>query len=632
VSAFPPIGDYGFLSDCETAALVGPNGNVEWLCLPRMDSPSVFGSILDRDAGSFRLGPADVSVPAARRYIPGTMVLETSWETRMGWLVVRDALCVGPWHHDSERSQSHRRSPTDHDADHVMVRLVECVQGSAEIKLECEPAFDYGGLAADWEYTGSGYGEAMARSEGMNLQLRLVTDLRLGFEGPRARARTTLHEGEKAFVAMGWSTHGMPTNYQEAASAVARTCRFWQEWLKHGTFPDHPWRSYLQRSALTLKGLTYAPSGAMIAAATTSLPETPGGNRNFDYRFSWIRDSTFMLWALYTLGFDEEANDFFYFVADMAEAEEGQLQIMYGIGGESKLEEQELEHLSGYEHSRPVRIGNGAYNQDQHDVWGAVLDSIYLHTRSRDQLPDRLWPIIKQQVQAALANWREPDRGIWEVRGDPKHFTSSKLMCWVAADRGARLAYIREEEAIAARWRAAADEIHADICANGVDARGVFVQHYETEALDASLLLMPLVRFLPPDDPRIRATVLAIADELTVDGLVLRYRVDLTDDGFQGEEGTFTICSFWLVSALAEIGELARARSLCEKLLSMASPLGLYAEQLDATTGRHLGNFPQAFTHLALINAVVHIIRAEQQLELGLVARDPQMERMQTGV
>jgi alpha,alpha-trehalase len=632
VSAFPPIGDYGFLSDCESAALVGPSGNVEWLCLPRMDSPSVFGSILDRDAGSFRLGPADVNVPAARRYIPGTMVLETSWETRMGWVVVRDALCVGPWHHDSERSQSHRRSPTDHDADHVMVRLVECVQGSAEIKLECEPAFDYGGLAADWEYTGSGYGEAVARSEGMNLQLRLITDLRLGFEGGRARARTTLHEGEKAFVALGWSTHGVPTNYLEAASAIARTCRFWQEWLKHGTFPDHPWRSYLQRSALTLKGLTYAPSGAMIAAATTSLPETPGGNRNFDYRFSWIRDSTFMLWALYTLGFDEEANDFFYFVADMAEAEEGQLQIMYGIGGESKLEEQELEHLSGYEHSRPVRIGNGAYNQDQHDVWGAVLDSIYLHTRSRDQLPDRLWPIIKQQVQAALANWRDPDRGIWEVRGDPKHFTSSKLMCWVAADRGARLAYIREEEEVAARWRAAANEIHADICANGVDERGVFVQHYETDALDASLLLMPLVRFLAPEDARIRATVLAIADELTVDGLVLRYRVDRTDDGFSGEEGTFTICSFWLVSALAEIGELGRARSLCEKLLSLASPLGLYAEQIDATTGRHLGNFPQAFTHLALINAALHIIRAERALELGAMARDPEMERLRTGV
>ncbi|HEY2602537.1 MAG TPA: glycoside hydrolase family 15 protein [Thermoleophilaceae bacterium] len=632
VSAFPPIGDYAFLSDCQTTALVAPNGNVEWLCLPRMDSPSAFGAILDRDAGGFRIGPADVNVPAARRYIPGTMVLETSWETRMGWVIVRDALSVGPWHHETERSQRHRRSPTDHDADHVLLRLIECVQGSVEIKVECEPAFDYGGLAADWDYGGTGYNEAVASSEGMDLRLRLVSDLRLGFEGPRARARTMLHEGEVAFVALGWSEHPLPESYEQAAEWLGRTGRFWQEWLKHGSFPDHPWRTHLQRSALTLKGLTYAPSGAMIAAATTSLPETPGGDRNWDYRFSWIRDSTFMLWALYTLGFDEEANDFFYFVADVVEAAEGDLQIMHGIDGESQLDEQELEHLSGYDHARPVRIGNGAYDQRQHDVWGAVLDSIYLHTRSRDQLPDRLWPIIKSQVQAALANWREPDRGIWEVRGEPKHFTSSKLMCWVAADRGVRLARIRDDAATAERWQAAADEIHADICANGVDSRGVFVQHYDTEALDASVLLMPLVRFLPPDDERIRNTVLAIADELTEEGLVLRYRVDETDDGFSGEEGTFTICSFWLCSALVEIGELARARGLCEKLLSYASPLALYAEQLDPLTGRHLGNFPQAFTHLALINAVVHIINAERQLELRALAREPELDRPGTGL
>jgi GH15 family glucan-1,4-alpha-glucosidase len=595
-----------------------------------MDSPSVFGSILDRDAGSFRLGPADVSVPAGRRYIPGTMVLETSWETRMGWVIVRDALSIGPWHHETERSRSHLRSPTDHDADHVLLRVIECVQGSAEIKLECEPAFDYGGLAAEWEYAGPGYNEALAKSEGIDLSLRLVTDLRLGFEGPRARARTTLHEGQVAFVALGWSEHGIPQSYEEASAWLARTMRFWQEWLKHGSFPDHPWRTYLQRSALTLKGLTYAPTGAMVAAATTSLPEAPGGDRNWDYRYSWIRDSTFMLWALYTLGFDEEANDFFYFIADMAEAEEGQLQIMYGIGGESRLEEQELEHLTGYDGARPVRIGNGAYDQDQHDVWGAVLDSIYLHTRSRDQLPDRLWPIIKRQVETALKRWREPDRGIWEVRGDPKHFTSSKMMCWVAADRGARLAEIREDVAAAARWQAAADEIHADICEHGVDERGVFVQHYETTALDASLLMAPLVRFLPPDDARIRATVLAIADELTENGLVLRYRVGETDDGFASEEGTFTICSFWLVSALAEIGEVTRARALCERLLSFASPLALYAEEIDAASGRHLGNFPQAFTHLALINAVVHVIRAEQQLELRALAREPETDRLST--
>ncbi len=631
-SAFPPIGDYAFLSDCETTALVAPNGNVEWLCLPRMDSPSVFAAILDRDAGGFRVSPANVNVPAARRYIPGTMVLETSWETKMGWVIVRDALSIGPWHHQTERSQSHRRSPTDHDADHVMLRLIECVQGSVEIKLECEPAFDYGGLAADWAYGGSGYTEALATSEGIDLQLRLVTDLRLGVEGPRARARTMMREGDVAFVALGWSEHPLPTSYEEAATWLARTGRFWQEWLKHGTFPDHRWRSHLQRSALTLKGLTYGPSGAMIAAATTSLPETPGGDRNWDYRYSWLRDSTFMLWGLYTLGFDEEANDFFYFVADVAEAEEGQLQVMYGIGGESHLQEQELEHLSGYDHARPVRIGNGAYDQRQHDVWGVVLDSIYLHTRSRDQLPDRLWPIIKRQVEAALTHWRDPDRGIWEVRGEPQHFTSSKLMCWVAADRGARLARIRADEAMAARWEAAAAEIHADICANGLDERGVFVQHYETKALDASVLLMPLVRFLAPDDPRIRDTVLAIADELTEEGLVLRYRVQETDDGFSGEEGTFTICSFWLVSALVEIGELARARGLCEKLLSYASPLALYAEQIDAVTGRHLGNFPQAFTHLALINAVVHIIAAERRQDLHALAPEPELNRPAEGL
>jgi alpha,alpha-trehalase len=610
-SPFPPIADYGFLSDCETCALIAPSGNVEWMCLPRLDSPSVFGAMLDRDAGGFRLGPAGVTVPGAVRYLPGTLVLETSWETRTGWVVVRDVLCIGPWHHNEERSHTHRRSPTDYDADHVLLRTVRCVQGWAEIHLDCEPVFDYGGLAAEWAYTGSGYNEAGAGSEGMELKLRLVTDMNLGFEGPRARARTILHEGEAAFAALGWTEHPLPATSAEADERLVRTAHHWQEWLKQGTFPDHPWRTYLQRSALTLKGLSYAPTGAMVAAATTSLPETPGGERNWDYRYTWIRDSTFMLWALYTLGFDWEANDFFYFVADLVEAEEGELQIMYGIGGESRLDEYELDHLSGYGGARPVRVGNGAYRQRQHDVWGAVLDSIYLHTRSRDQLPDRLWPIIKRQVAGALEHWREPDQGIWEVRGEPRHFTSSKLMCWVAADRGARLAQLREDRDQAERWRAAADEIHSDICAHGLDERGVFTQHYDTPSLDASLLLMPLVRFLPADDPRIVATVKAIAEELTEDGLVLRYRVEETDDGLTGEEGSFTICSFWLVSALCEIGELERGRALCEKLISHASALGLYAEEIDPRTGRHLGNFPQAFTHLALINAVMHVIRAE---------------------
>ena len=614
-SPFPPIADYGFLSDCETTALVAPSGNVEWMCLPRMDSPSAFGAILDRDGGGFRLGPADLEVPAARRYLPGTMVLETSWGTRGGWVIVRDALLIGPWHHESERSTTHRRSPTDYDADHVLLRLVRCVNGEAQVNLDCEPVFDYGRRHVDWEYSGPGYHEALATAEGCDVRLRLTTDMNLGIEGPRATARTLMHEGDTLFAALSWSEHRPPQSYDEAYERLVWTAHHWQHWLDHGEFPDHPYRTFLQRSALTLKGLSYAPTGAFMAAATTSLPETPQGERNWDYRYTWIRDSTFALWGMYTLGFDWEANDFFYFIADVAEAEEGRLQVMYGIGGEARLEEEQLTHLSGYEGARPVRVGNGAYNQEQHDVWGAVLDSVYLHTKSRDHLPDRIWPIMKKQVEDAIEHWAEPDRGIWEVRGEPRHFTSSKMMCWVALDRGARLAEMREEAELARRWQGIAGEIREDVCANALDDRGVFCQHYETEDLDASVLLMPLVRFLPPDDERIKQTVLAIADELTHDGLVLRYRTGSTDDGLSGEEGTFTICSFWLVSALVEIGELVRARALCEKLLGFASTLQLYAEEIDPRSGRHLGNFPQAFTHLALINAVMHVIRADETEE-----------------
>jgi GH15 family glucan-1,4-alpha-glucosidase len=499
----------------------------------------------------------------------------------------------------------------------VLLRLVRCVNGKVQVNLDCEPSFDYGRSVARWEYDGPGYHEAVARGEGVETELRLTTGMRVGFEGPRATARSLMKEGETLFVALSWSEHPPPHAYEEAYGRLVWTAHHWQHWLDHGEFPDHPWRTYLQRSALTLKGLSYAPTGALVAAATTSLPEAPGGERNWDYRYTWIRDATFMLWGLYTLGFEWEANDFFYFLAEIAETEQGKLQIMYGIGAESELPEERLDHLSGYEGARPVRVGNDAYRQEQHDVWGAILDSFYLHTKSRDQLPERIWPILVKQVESALANWREPDHGIWEMRGAPQHFTSSKLMCWVAADRGARLAEIRGDLEYAARWQSAADEIKADICAHALDERGVFCQHYGADALDASVLLMPLVRFLPPDDERIRKTVRTIADELTVDGLVLRYRTDETDDGLSGEEGTFTICSFWLVSALVEIGEVSQARDLCEKLLSYASPLQLYAEEIDPRSGRHLGNFPQAFTHLALINAVMHVIRAEQGTEVS---------------
>jgi GH15 family glucan-1,4-alpha-glucosidase len=611
-SPFPPIAQYAFMSDCEVGALVAPTGNVEWLCLPRPDSPSVFGAMLDRSAGGFRLGPSEVMVPAGRRYLPGTLVLETTWQTPTGWLIVRDALCIGEWYHNEHRSQNYRRSPGDYESDHCLLRTVRCVSGTVELQLRCEPVFDYGRVDAHWEYTSEGYGQARASGPGVQCPLRLSTNLRVGFEGRAAHARTRLSEGDDVFVALAWAEKEPPLRWEEASDWMWRTGECWRVWLNHGTFPDHPWRVHLQRSALTLKGLSYQPTGALIAAATTSLPETPGGERNWDYRYSWIRDSTFALWGLYTLGFDAEADDFFYFVADVCD---DALQIMYGVGGERELEEHELDHLSGYEGARPVRIGNAAYKQQQHDAWGAFLDSVYLHAKSRDYLPERVWPLLVRQVEQAINHWHLPDRGIWEVRGEPKHFTSSKLMCWVACDRGARLARLHDEPDLAETWQKVADEIHADICEHGVDERGVFVQHYDTTALDASLLLMPLVRFLPASDERVRATVLAIAEELTVDGLVLRYRVEETDDGLSGEEGTFAICSFWLVSALSEIGEHGRARELCERMLGFASPLELYAEEIDPRSGRHLGNFPQAFTHLALINAVMHVISADDRRE-----------------
>ncbi|MEX2421641.1 MAG: glycoside hydrolase family 15 protein, partial [Actinomycetota bacterium] len=422
-SPFPPIAQYGFLSDRDVQALIAPSGNVEWLCVPRPDSPSLFASMLDRSAGHFRLGPADATVPAGLRYVPGTLVLETTWQVRTGWLIVRDALLVGPWYDDTKRAVAYQRPPDDHEAEHILLRTIRCVNGHVELSLDCEPSPDYGRANLTWEYEGEGYGRAVARTDGSDVPLRLTTDLRVGFEGRRAHASTTLRDGDDRFVALSWSDHEAPQAYEDAADRMWRTQEYWREWLNHGEFPDHPWRIYLQRSALTLKGLTYAPTGALMAAATTSLPETPGGERNWDYRYSWIRDSTFALWGLYTLGFDTEADGFFEFVADRCE--DGQeLQVMYGIGGERDLNESTLDHLSGYEGAKPVRIGNGAFDQKQHDVWGALLDSVYLHAKSRDRMPERVWPIVVAQVEKAIEHWREPDRGIWEVRGEPKHFTS----------------------------------------------------------------------------------------------------------------------------------------------------------------------------------------------------------------
>jgi GH15 family glucan-1,4-alpha-glucosidase len=608
-SPFPPIADYAFLSDCHTGALVAPDGAVDWLCVPSFDSPSVFGSLLDREAGAFRFGPFGVTHPTARAYEPGTNVLVTTWMTPSGWVLVRDALTIGPWEHE-DRVTPHTRPPADDDADHMLVRTVECVDGRVDVELVCEPVFDYGRAPAEWTLVDGGRHSADAAGAGTTF--RLTTDLALGVEGSRVRARHVLEAGGRAYCALSWAEElAAPQDAAEAEARIAATTRFWREWLGRARIPDRRFRQPVQRSALAIKGLTYMPTGATVAALTTSLPETPGGERNWDYRYTWMRDTTFTLQALHWLGLDWEADEFMEFVADVEPTEDGSLQIMYGIDGRRDLTESTLDHLSGYAGARPVRIGNGAFGQRQNDVFGAVLDSILVHTRRSERLPRRLWPIVESQAECAAKVWREPDQGIWEARGKPQHYVSSKLMCWVALDRAAALAGIRADPERESSWRAAADEIRDDVLAHGVSERGVLRQHYDTDSLDASVLLAAMFGFLPGDDERMRKTVRAIADELTEDGFVLRYRTDETDDGLSGKEGTFLICSFWLVSALAVVGELQEARDLMERLLRIASPLGLYAEEFDAATGRHLGNFPQAFSHLALIEAAARIIVPE---------------------
>ncbi len=613
-SPFPPIADYAFLSDCHTGALIAPDGAVDWLCVPRFDSPSIFGSLLDRQAGAFRFGPYGINVPSEIAYEPGTNVLRTTWKTPSGWVVVRDALTMGT-RSGEDAVTPHTRPPADDDADHTLVRTVECIDGQVEVELVCEPIFDYGRVVASWTLEHAD-GHA-AEATGGDLRIRLQTDLAMGAEGERVRARHVLNAGDRAFCSLSWG-HDLagPADVDEAQARVDATVRFWRNWLGRARIPDHRWRHPIQRSALVVKGLTYMPTGATVAALTTSLPETPGGERNWDYRYTWMRDSTFTLQALHWLNLDWEADEFMQFVADVEPNDDGGMQIMYGIDGRRDLTEQTLDELSGYAGARPVRIGNGAFDQRQNDVYGAVLDSILMHTRRSQRLPRRLWPIVQSQAECATRVWREPDQGIWEARGAPQHYVSSKLMCWVALDRASKLAQIGGDPELAQTWGKTAEEIREDILDHGVSDRRVLRQHYDTDALDASTLLAPIFGFLPGTDELMHASVLAIADELTENGYVLRYKTEETDDGMSGKEGTFLICSFWLVSGLAIVGEEQRARDLMERLLRISSPLGLYAEEYDVDTGRHLGNTPQAFSHLALIEAAGRIILAERIAEL----------------
>ena len=564
---YPPIESLAFLSDGVVTALIGPDGSVEWLCLPRMDGPSVFGAILDRGAGHWRVGPAGGPLATSRRYLPGSLVLETTWVTDTGTLVLIDALTV-------DRSGR---------PDSCLVRSVHCLGGQVAVEVDYAPAPDYGRGAAG--------------------PFGLESDL-------AGTTRETISAGDVRTLVLDWSQGSDRGHPAEGPWRTAATEAYWNDWLTRGEIPHGPTRPLLERSALTLKGLIHVPTGAVMAAATTSLPETPRGGRNWDYRYTWIRDGVCTMAALQDLGFLDEAHAFLGFIADRLDA--APLQVMYGIGGETELPESTLDHLEGYGGARPVRIGNGAVHQRQHDMWGWLVHLIERDMRLRDApVDDRTWTIVQRMAAEATAAWREPDQGIWEIRGAPRHFGSSKLMAWVALDRAAGIADRRGDAAAGARWRGEADMVSEDLLRLGVDERGVFTQAYGAPALDASALLVPLMGFLPASDARVRSTVLAIADELTQDGLVLRYRPDEAYDGVSSaEEGSFTICSFWLVSALARIGETARARTLLERLAGFASTLGLYAEEIEPATGRHLGNTPQAFSHLALIGAVLDLERA----------------------
>ena len=437
-SPFPPIAEYAFLSNCHTGALVAPDGAVDWLCVPRFDSASVFGSLLDRGAGSFRFAPFGINVPTSRAYVPGTNVLETVWRTPSGWVVVRDSLTMGP-SLGPDVVTPHTRPPADVDAEHLLVRTAECVDGRVEVEVVCEPVFDYGRVPAAWKIVDdSGH---VAEATGPDVTLQLHTDLQVGVEGGRVRGRHVLEHGEKVHCTLTWAEgFAAPTSTDDAIQRIATTVSFWRRWLDGARIPDHRYREAIQRSALAIKGLTYMPTGATVAALTTGLPETPGGERNWDYRYSWMRDSTFTIQALHWLNLDWEADEFMQFVADLERNDDGGMQIMYGIDGRRDLKESTLDHLSGYDGARPVRIGNGAFDQRQNDVFGAVLDAVLLHSHRSQRLPRRLWPIVQAQAECATNVWQKPDQGIWEARGKPQHYVSSKLMCWVALDRAAQLA------------------------------------------------------------------------------------------------------------------------------------------------------------------------------------------------
>ncbi|MDQ0846919.1 GH15 family glucan-1,4-alpha-glucosidase [Streptomyces sp. V1I6] len=591
-----PVSEHGLIGDLRSAALVGTNGTIDWYCCSRFDAPSVFASILDAEkGGSFELAP-DVPARTKQFYFPDTNVLITRFFADDGVAEIQDFMPIVDGSREADR--------------HRLIRRVVCVRGSLPFRAKVSPRFGYG-TEPHTVHTEHG----CLIFESASLSLALTSSVPGENDGQDVWSLFKLHEGESAVFALdriGDTVAPKVCAVAEAEELFQATVRYWRRWLSTSRYRGR-WREMVHRSALTLKLLTYVPTGAIVAAPTTSLPEQIGGERNWDYRYVWIRDSAFCVYALLRLGFTEEAQAFMRFLIEFAHLSDsgtGPLQIMYGVDGRRELPERELPHLEGYQGSAPVRVGNDAVGQLQLDIYGALIDSIYLYDKWGEPISSAHWDTVHELVDWVCDNWDQPDEGIWETRGGRKSFLYSRLMCWVAIERAMRLAQHRGLPADMARWRGERDAIYRQIMHSGWSAeRRAFLQHYGDSVLDASVLMMPLAKFISPTDPKWLSTLDALGEELVSDSLVYRYDPQASPDGLRGEEGTFSICSFWYVEALSRAGRLEDAQLAFEKMLTYANHLGLYAEEIDHT-GEQSGNFPQAFTHLALISAAFNLDRA----------------------